>query len=224
MIDSSHLDEKIVAMDVWHLAIPVNSRRDHGIGTVADTIEVVIVKLTGESGKTGYGEASPWSVFTGTPEANYAGLDRYLRPVVVGSRLGDWRMTMARCARQVVHCFEAKAALETAFLDLAGHCVNKPAWALLGEQCRETIPMSVSIANPDFDEDRTLLSRIYDDGIRLIKFKTGFKDHAFDMMRVSWAKKEFPEMNIRIDYNQGLEVDEAMFNQPRFHRAACTRP
>ena len=37
------LDERIVTMDVWHLGLPVNSRRDHGIGTVSNTIEVVIV-------------------------------------------------------------------------------------------------------------------------------------------------------------------------------------
>ena len=39
--DLATLDEKIVAMDVWHVALPVNSRRDHGIGTVADAIEIV---------------------------------------------------------------------------------------------------------------------------------------------------------------------------------------
>lgn len=209
-VDSSHLDEKIVAMDVWHIALPVNSRRDHGIGSVSDKIEVVVVKLTSESGAVGFGEASPWSVFTGTPEANFAGLDRYLRPVVTGSRLGDWSATMALCSRSVVHCYEAKAALETAFIDLAGRVLQQPAWALLGEKCRETIPLSVSIANPDFNQDLDLVARIYDDGVRIVKFKTGFKDHAFDMMRVQRIMKDYPELRIRIDYNQGLETYDAL--------------
>ncbi len=210
MIDSSHIEEKIVAMDLWHLALPVNARRDHGIGTVADNIEVVVVRLTGESGTSGFGEASPWSVFTGTPEANFAGLDRYLRPAIVGSRIGDWRQTIEHCNRLVVHCFEAKAALETAFLDLAGRLLHQPAWALLGKKCRDTIPLSVSIANPNFDQDLDLIARIYDDGVRIVKFKTGFKDHAFDMMRVERVMKDYPDLRIRIDYNQGLEVDDAM--------------
>jgi len=197
-------------MDVWHLALPVMSRRDHGIGTVADDIEVVVVKLTAESGATGFGEASPWSVFTGTPEANFAGLDRYLRPLIVGSRVGDWRETTSLCNRALVHCFEAKAALETAFIDLAGKIIHEPGWALLGEQCRSEIPMSVSIANPDFNQDLDLIARLYDDGIRILKFKTGIKDHDFDTMRIRRIKKDYPDMQLRVDYNQALAVDEAL--------------
>ena len=59
------LEQTITAMDVWHLALPVNARRDHGIGTVKDTVDIVVVRLTSEDGSVGWGEASPWSVFTG---------------------------------------------------------------------------------------------------------------------------------------------------------------
>jgi len=210
MIDSSAIDEKIIAMDLWHLALPVQSQRDHGIGSVADSIEVVVVKLTAESGVFGFGEASPWSVFTGTPEANFAGLDRYLRPLIVGSRIGDWRDTMTCCQRTLVHCYEAKAALETAFVDLAGKLTFCPGWALLGDQCRDKIPLSVSIANPQFAQDLELIERIYDAGVRIVKFKTGFKDHEFDLMRVRQVRNDYPDMRIRIDYNQGLDVDDAL--------------
>ena len=65
------------------------SRRDHGIGSVEGTCEIVLLRLTAEGGAEGWGEASPWSVFTGTPEATYAALDRYLRPMVIGRRVGD---------------------------------------------------------------------------------------------------------------------------------------
>ena len=34
---------------------------------------------------------------------------------------------------------------------------TKPVWALLGGRCRERIPLSVSLANPDFDTDVELL-------------------------------------------------------------------
>ena len=185
----SGLDEKIVALDVWHLALPVNSRRDHGIGTVADAIEIVIVRLTGESGTVGYGEASPWSVFTGTPEASYAALDRYLRPHVIGTRIGDFESVMKLAQKVVVHCTEAKSALESAWLDLAGNLLNQPVWALLGDRHRDRIPLSVSLANPDFDADKALVQRLVDDGIKFVKLKTGFRDHAFDMMRLEYLKK-----------------------------------
>ena len=208
------LEEKIVAMDVWHVALPVNSRRDHGIGTVADAIEIVVVRLTSEGGQTGFGEASPWSVFTGTPEASFAALDRYLRPHVVGQRLGDFEATMALARKAVVHCTEAKAALEAAWLDLAGKILAKPVWALLGAQCRSTIPLSVSLANPDFDQDKKLVQRLIDDQVGFVKLKTGFKDHAFDMMRLEYLQTQCPSLTVRVDYNQGLTVEQALKDVP----------
>lgn len=214
------LEEKIIAMDVWHLALPVSSRRDHGIGTVASTIEVVIVCLTGESGTKGYGEASSWSVFTGTPEASYAALDRYFRPLVVGAGLSDFPSVMAKTRKIVVHCTEAKAALEAAWLDLAGKCLGMPVWQLLGDKCRDTIPLSCSLANPDFDQDIALAKRLVNDGIGLVKLKTGFRDHAFDMMRLEQIKTRFPSLTVRVDYNQGLSVDDALRQVPEIDKLA----
>ena len=90
------LDQKITGFDVWHLALPVTSRRDHGIGAVEGSCEVIVLRLTSEGGETGFGEASPWVVFTGSVEASWAALDRYLRPIVVGARVGDIAGIMAK--------------------------------------------------------------------------------------------------------------------------------
>lgn len=205
----SDLDQKIIGFDLWHLKLPVTSRRDHGIGSVEGSCEIVVLRLTAEDGSQGFGEASPWSVFTGTPEASYAALDRYLRPLVVGEIIGDRAAIMARAASAVAHCTEAKAALETALLDLAGRVSGVPVWSLLGGRCRDAIPLSCSIANPDFAQDIDLLSRLKEDGVRIVKLKTGFKDHAFDIMRLEHIAQNYPEFSIRVDYNQGLSIEEA---------------
>ncbi len=205
----SDLQQKITGYDLWHLALPVTSRRDHGIGSVEGACEVVILRLTTEDGTQGFGEASPWSVFTGTPEATFAALDRYLRPLVLGARLSDRAAIMAQAAHAVAHCTEAKAALEAALLDLTGRISSLPVWALLGGKCRDAIPLSCSIANPDFAQDIDLLARLRDDGVRIVKLKTGFKDHAFDIMRLEYLAQNHPEMAVRVDYNQGLSVADA---------------
>ena len=144
----SALDQKITSMDVWHVQLPVKTRRDHGIGTVADKIDVVIVRLTAESGQYGFGEGSPWAVFTGTAEAAFAALDRYLRPVFEAADPADLPTIMARADRVLMGHPEAKAALETALLDLAGHQRGVPVWQLLGGRYRTEIPLSVSVADP----------------------------------------------------------------------------
>ncbi|MCX8953897.1 muconate cycloisomerase [Ruegeria sp. NA] len=205
----SNLAQKIIGYALWHLELPVTSRRDHGIGSVEGVCEVVILRLTSEDGTQGYGEASPWSVFTGTPEASFAALDRYLRPHVLGACVGDRAAIMARAAYAVAHCTEAKAALETALLDLAGRISGVPVWSLLGGRFRDSIPLSCSIANPDFAQDIQLLARLREDGVRIVKLKTGFKDHAFDIMRLEYLAQNYPELSVRVDYNQGLSIDDA---------------
>ena len=204
------LEQRITAMDLWHLNLPVNARRDHGIGSVEHAVDVVVLRLTSEDGSQGWGEASPWVVFTGSPEASFAALDRYLRPLVVGRKLADRAAIMADAQAAVAHCTEAKAALETALLDLSGRVLGVPVWALLGGRCRETIPLSCSIADPDFDRDLALMARLKADGVRIIKLKTGFKSHEFDIVRLERIRADFPEFSIRVDYNQGLHHDTAM--------------
>ncbi|MBO6893955.1 MAG: muconate cycloisomerase [Roseibium sp.] len=203
------LDEKITGLKLWHLSLPVLSRRDHGIGTVEGACEVVVLSLTSESGHVGWGEASPWSVFTGSPEASFAALDRYIRPLVLGRSIGDRAAIMSDASRAVAHATEAKTALDSALLDLQGKALGAPVWALLGGRVRDRIPLSVSIADPDFDTDRRLLDRLVGDGVGIVKLKAGFKDHAFDLMRLEVLAKDYPSLRVRVDFNQGLSIDEA---------------
>jgi muconate cycloisomerase len=200
----------ITGFDLWHLQLPVNARRDHGIGSVEHSVDIVVLRLTSEDGTCGFGEASPWSVFTGSAEASFAALDRYIRPLVVGRSVAERASIMTDAAQAVAHCTEAKAALETALLDLQGRLSDLPVWALLGGQARTRIPLSCSIADPDFERDLILMERIRADGLRIIKLKTGFRDHAFDMMRLERLRRDYSEFDIRVDYNQGLHHDSAM--------------
>ena len=203
------LAQPIRGFDLWHLSLPVVSRRDHGIGTVEDACEAVVIRLTADGGEEGYGEASPWAVFTGSPEAAYAALDRYIRPFVVGRPAGDIAGIMEDVDRAVAYCTDAKAALETALLDLVGRIAGLPVWALLGGRCREVIPLSVSLADPDFDADLRLVARLKEDGVGIVKVKAGVRDHAFDLMRLERLRTDFSEFDIRVDYNQGLDPADA---------------
>lgn len=204
------LTQTITGMDIWRLSLPVVSRRDHGIGSVEGSCEIVVLRLTAEGGEAGFGEASPWSVFTGTPEATFAALNRYLRPLIVGRKVSDRAAIMEDCRYSVAHCTEAKAALESALLDLEGRINGLPVWALIGGKARATIPLSVSLANPDFDQDVELLTRLREGGVRLVKLKTGISDAAFDIMRLEKLRNDFPEFSVRVDFNQGLKPGEAM--------------
>jgi len=206
----SAISQTISGFEAWHLQLPVNARRDHGIGSVEHSVDIVVLQLTSEDGTQGFGEASSWSVFTGSAEASLAALQRYIKPLVIGRTVGERASIMEDAAYAVAHCTEAKAALETALLDLQGRLSDLPVWALLGGSCRKTIALSCSIADPDFDKDLRLMDRIKADGLRIIKLKTGFKGHEYDLMRLERLRKEYPEFDIRVDYNQGLHPDDAL--------------
>lgn len=194
----------IERLSVFLLQIPVKSARGHGSGTVKQNVSVVIIRLETENGYVGWGEASPWSVFTGTAEAVHAALDIYLRPVVVGANPAWMSDIMAKAEHQIVGHPEAKAALETALLDLIGQAAGLPVSELLGGRCRDRIALSFSVANPDFDADLELIRELWAQGIRLYKIKAGFAGHQFDLARLERLHKEFPGIDIRVDYNQGL--------------------
>ncbi|MEM7684843.1 MAG: enolase C-terminal domain-like protein [Pseudomonadota bacterium] len=201
----------ISKMDVFVLPLKVRAVRAHGIGEVAGSIDTVLLRLEAEDGHTGWGEAAPWAVFTGTAEAAFAALDTYLRSLVIGADPTGIAGIMQQADQALTGHPEAKAALETALLDLVGRQRNVPVWALLGGKCRDRIPLSVSVADPDWDRDRVFVTRmVEDEGIGILKLKTGFADHAFDVMRADDIRTRWPEIDLRIDYNQGLVPRDAL--------------
>lgn len=211
---TADLAQRIIGFDLWHLSLPVVSRRDHGIGRVEAEVEVVVLRLTAEGGCEGWGEAACWAPFTGSPEASFAALDRYMRPHVLGRPLARAADITADAGRAVAHCTEAKAALETALLDLTGRIAGVPVWALLGGCAQAEIPLSVSLADPDFDADLALVARLVADGVGIVKLKAGVAGHRFDLDRLERLRRDHPGLDIRVDYNQGLGPAEA---------AACVR-
>ncbi len=82
---------------------------------------------------------------------------------------------------------------------------------LVGGRQRETIPMSFSVANPDFGKDLEDVAELWKDGVRLYKLKTGFAEHAFDVMRLDKLRSLYgDEISLRVDYNQGLPAYDAI--------------
>ncbi|MDD9876792.1 MAG: cycloisomerase [Magnetovibrio sp.] len=190
--------------------IPVTEVHSHGSGDVG-AVKTILLELTTDTGITGWGEASPWPVFTGTPEAVIGALKGYFLPAVAGRDAFDVEVLMAEAEKAVVGVSEAKAALETALLDIMGQALGVPMHVLLGGRHRDRVRLSFSIANPDFDEDFAKAERLVADGVGIFKLKTGFTDHAFDLMRLEKLRERFGDaVDLRIDFNQGLKAHEAL--------------
>ncbi|WP_299649616.1 enolase C-terminal domain-like protein [uncultured Tateyamaria sp.] len=203
-------DHRITHLRVHCVTIPARAVHSHGSGDVGG-INAALLELATDTGLTGWGEASPWPVFTGTVEGNAAALHTHLRPHVIGQNPTQIEPIMAQADRTLVGHPEAKAALECALLDLTGQITNLPIAELVGGRHRTQIPLSFSVANPDFDADLDDITQLWADGIRIFKLKTGFADHAFDLMRLEKLRSTYGDAaRLRIDYNQGLPAYDAI--------------
>jgi len=183
-------------------------KRSQGVGTIADTTKRIVIRIDSDCGLSGYGEAAPWAVFSGTTEAGIAALVTYFWPVIVGQDIAALPKIMAACDRAAVGHSEAKAAVEISLYDLVGKSSGLPVYQLLGGKAQDRIPFSFSLANPDLDQDLEFATEMYGQGSRIFKIKTGFvEDHREDVARVSRIRTHLPDdVDIRIDYNQGLDA------------------
>jgi muconate cycloisomerase len=206
----SHPQIRISAVSVFPVRIAARAVHSHGIGDI-NTSTNVILRLDTDAGITGWGEAAPWAVFTGSPEASFAALDIHLRPLLLGADPFRIQALLTAADRTIVHCTEAKAAMEMALFDIVGKALGTPVCNLLGGRVRDEIPLSFSIANPDLAQDIDLVSQLCAEGIRLFKVKTGFAEHAEDLRRLARLREILPaDAEIRVDYNQGMQPWEAI--------------
>lgn len=197
--------EKITSLRVFMVESPIKMARLQGVGNVKGTVKRVLVELTSSSGIIGWGEAAPWEVFTGTAEAAFAAIDTYLRPLVIGARIDRIRSLTLQMKQAIVSHGEAKLAIETAMFDILGKSCGLSIAELLGGRVRDTIPLSFSIADPDFDADMRRMHEMVPQGNRIFKVKTGVKSHREDLAHLESMRNAFgDEIDLRIDYNQAL--------------------
>ena len=202
---------RISALTVHTVRLPVRVKRRHGVGDVEDAVTNVVLRLDTDAGIAGFGEAAPWPVFTGTAEASAAALHVHLRPLLIGADPFRIEALLGQADRLVVGHPEAKAALEAALFDIKGKALGVSVADLLGGRVREEIPLSFSLAQPDLAEDVATAKALYAEGIRLFKVKTGFAGHRADLARLERFRKELPDdVDLRVDYNQGLEPWDAI--------------
>jgi muconate cycloisomerase len=193
-------------MRLFLIESPIKMARLQGVGNIKGTVKRVVLELTASDGMVGWGEAAPWEVFTGTAEAAFAALDIYLRPLVVGSSVRRVRSLMMALDKAIVGHHEAKVAIEMAMLDIVGKSVGLSVADLLGGRVRDTIPLSFSIADPDFAADLDRMRAMVPAGNVIYKVKTGVKPHKEDLAHLEAIRNEFGDkVDLRLDYNQALK-------------------
>lgn len=204
------MSDIIDGFELFAIESAIRSARSHGSGHVKLTVQRIILRLRTRDGLVGWGEAAPWAPFGNVAAGTLAVLEGVLKPVLLGRDPGAITGCMAACDAAIAGHPEAKTAIDMALWDIAGKRAGLPVHALLGGAVRETIPLSFSIANPDFAEDLARAKDLFAQGHRLFKVKTGYLPHRDDLRRLEALCGALPGLDLRVDYNQGLAPVDAI--------------
>jgi muconate cycloisomerase len=171
----------------------------------------VLVKLTSDTGRVGWGEA-PVLIKWGGDHMKYYGesttttehvIKDYLAPVLVGADPLNLEPILFEMDRRVKGYPYAKAAVDTALYDLIGQHLNVPVYQLLGGARSEWVLLCHSIGIMPIDEAVREACEVVAQGVKVIKLKVGINPE-HDVALVRQVREAVgPELRLTLDANQG---------------------
>ncbi len=214
---------KIDSIEVFHVALPLRQPREVA-GRHLDTLETVLLRM--QSGETaGWGEASPGNAPLAAEEwaaGVFGCLRDWLAPAIRSASVD-----MAEEIEQRLDPFRgnrfAKAALDTAWWDLAARLQGKPLHQLLGGK-RQAVEIGVTFDRMnDIEELLEAIGQAFRAGYARVKlmFRPGW-----DVQMVDFVRKEFPVETFHIDCegDLGLQHMEMICRLDDFNLAMIEQP
>ena len=196
--------------------------------------QYVLVRVHDDSGKTGLGEASVTSVWSGETQAGTIALIKeVLAPLVIGADPFDIEWISRRMDKAAHANSFAKAAIEMALLDLQGQMLKVPVYKLLGgkdspppappsevgEKMRGIrLKFVVGAVEPALAAQRA--HRMVQAGWKSIKVKVARHEHPqVDVDRLHEVREAIgPDTWLSVDANGGYTVDQAIWAAAKFEK------
>ncbi len=168
---------------------------------------LVLVRLEGNDGVAGFGEAAPLEPYDGVAVDTVLAAIEACRAPLSESDGSDRAKLLAACSREA-KLPQAIAAIDLALWDLAGKREGEPVWRLLGGAPASALELNATIAAPDRAGAASAAAGARAAGFRCLKVKVALGDDAGRLAAVRAVAG--PEMSIRIDANGGWTSDEAL--------------
>ena len=216
---------KIAAVEVFTLGFPFKSVFVLAGGIAGDTHTLshrVLVKVTTDSGATGWGEATPTPRWTyETTETIVSTLRNYLAPAVAGIEvwnLDGLHRAMDRAISPGVTTGSplAKSALDVAAHDAWGRALQVPLYQLLGGRRRSTFDLTWMVSVQQPADAQRLVAEGLAAGYTMFDAKIGMFGPAGDLELVRHARKAAGDHALQVDANRGYRVDAALRQAGRF--------
>lgn len=174
----------------------------------------LLIKVTGESGKVGWGEC--YGIVA--PEATKAIIDDVLGPVVIGRDPAD-AVVIHEDLYDLMrvrgffggYYLDALAGVDIALYDLTGKNLNVPVSTLLGGRRHQTIPAYVSgLPRATIKERCDLALEWIGRGYKGIKFAAAVSDEGIVQEMAALREAVGPDIDIMVDLHWKFEAAEAI--------------
>ena len=183
--------------------------------TLAEGKRIVLVKITGDEGTVGWGEAGPsrrWSAET--THSVYSTLKHYLAPVLIGRDPFDIAGIHRAMNTELAPGLDpgqpiAKAAVDLAVHDLICKKLGITLQAWLGSKALDGIDISYLVSAPDPDKAAEVTQKGLDEGYKAFKVKVGHNP-AMDVDNLKAVLETAPGCVVWPDANQGYTLDQAL--------------
>jgi muconate cycloisomerase len=211
------VDAQPIAGDIHPDLAIISSLGEHTRG------QYVLVRLTDDAGRSGLGEASVTSVWSGETQAGTIALIReVLAPLIIGADPFDTEWISRRLDKAAFANSFAKAALEMGLLDLQGQTLGVPVYRLLGgkDSGAEGIRLKFVVGAVEPDAAAQRARRMVERGWQAIKVKVGRHPHPrTDVERLRAVREAVgPSVWLSVDANGGYTVEQAVWVAPRLEK------
>ena len=199
----------ISEIELYKFSIPLIEPFITSLG-VDYSADNVLVKIKTSEGITGFGECSPYMPINGESQDTCFIVGQYFAKVLKGKDPLEIEECIGLMDKVIYAHNSIKSAFDMALYDIASQHAGLPLYKFIGGANNKTIITDYTVSIGDIDKMAADAVKIKEEGYPAIKVKLG-KNGKTDVERMRAIRAAVgEEIPLRIDANQGWEVEEAI--------------
>ena len=206
---------KIVDVEAIPIRLSLSRPNYTAMGVVTESRKV-IVKITADTGISGFGEASTFPAYGGGTADAVMGAIAGCSPYLKGANPFN-HVQISKMLREIVAGEQlALAAIDVALHDIVGKSLGQPIYRLYGNRVRESVEVFLIVSGEGPVEIADNARQAMADGFGVVKVKAGFESIEATIAKIEAIRQEVGSgLDITVDANQAWQVDEAIANIKR---------
>ena len=175
----------------------------------ADSFDMIVVKITTNSGIVGYGETAPSYAVTGNTKESILKALYFLKSILIGKDIGDFNTIINFLHNSIPLNFSAKSAIEIAIYDIAAQNAQQALFKYLGGAKKEfSSNMTISLNEIETMVQDTI--EAMEAGFKSLKIKLG-DDYKKDILRIAEINSvKNSDISLKVDANQGWSPKQSI--------------